>query len=66
MKMWELHLSALNKIVPHFFTHDKLNYVHHTSLYLGTMIELRTKDIDSWNYLKDNFLSLNLIYRFVS
>ena len=63
MKMWELHLSALNKIVPHFFTHDKLNYVHHTSLYLGTMIELRTKDIDSWILI---FLSLNLIYRFVS
>ena len=62
MKMWELHLSALNKIVPHFFTHDKLNYVHHT-LYLGTMIELRTKDIDSWILI---FLSLNLIYRFVS
>ena len=49
---WELHLPALDKMVPYFFPHDRLNY---TPLYLATMTELKTKDIDSWNYLKDNF-----------
>lgn len=54
-KNWELQLSALDKMVCYFFAHDQLNFVHHTPLYLDTMIELQMKDIDSWNYLEDNF-----------
>ena len=46
---WELHLPALDKMVPYFFPHDRLNYTRHTPLYLATMTESKTKDIDSWN-----------------
>lgn len=55
---WELHLPALGKMVTYFFAHDQLNYASHTPLYLSNMTELKTKDTDSWNYLKDN-LSIN-------
>ena len=54
-KNWELQLSALDKIVRYFFAHDQLNFVHHAPLYLDTMTELKMKNIDSWNYLEDNF-----------
>lgn len=61
-EVWELHLPALGKMVTYFFAHDQLNYASHTPLYLSNMTELKTKDTDSWNYLKDNLLSTNLVY----
>ena len=52
---WEMHLSSLDNMVRYFFVHDQLNYARLTPLYLATMTELKTEDVDSWNYLKDNF-----------
>ena len=49
---WGLHLSALDKIVPYFFAYDQWNYAHHSPLYLATMTKLKTKEINSCNYLK--------------
>ena len=52
-------------MVPYFFAHDELNYARHTPLYLFIMTELETKDIDSWNYLKNNFSVNKFGYCFI-
>ena len=45
---WELHLEALNKMVPYFFAFEVLNYARLTPVYLSQMTELKEKDNDTW------------------
>ena len=52
---WNLHLTSLDAMIPYFFAHDQINYARHAPLYLATMREIQTKDIESQNYLKENF-----------
>ena len=44
---WELHLKALNEMVPYFFPFDMLNYARLTPVYLPQMIQLKEKDNDT-------------------
>lgn len=52
---WELHLASLDAMVPYFFSHDQINYARMTPLYLATMMDLKTADPETWDYLKHNF-----------
>ena len=45
---WELHLEALNEMVPYFFAFEVLNYARLTPVYLSQMTELKEKDNDTW------------------
>ena len=45
----------MNAFAKYFFTHDQLNYVQHTPLYIADMLSLRENDVKTWDYLKDNF-----------
>ena len=45
---WELHLEALNKMVPYFFAFEVLNYARLAPVYLSQMTELKEKDNDTW------------------
>ena len=45
---WELHLEALNKMVPYFFAFEVLNYARLTPVYLSQMTELKEKYNDTW------------------
>ena len=45
---WELHLEALNKMVPYFFAFEVLNYAKLTPVYLSQMTELKEKYNDTW------------------
>ena len=53
--LWRLHLACLNKFADYFFAHDQINYARLTPLYLATMIDLETKDENSWRYLENNY-----------
>ena len=53
-KNWNLHLTSFDAMIPYFFAHDQINYARHAPLYLATMRKIQTKDIKSWNYLKEN------------
>ena len=52
---WALHLSSLDNMVKYFFAHDQINYARLTPLYLATMTDLLSNDIESWNYLEESF-----------
>ena len=45
---WELHLEALNKMVPYFFAFEVLNYAKLTPVYLSQLTELKEKYNDTW------------------
>ena len=53
--LWELHLSSLDGLIKYFFAHDHLNYARMTPLYRATMLELKSNDLETWQYLKENF-----------
>ena len=50
-----MHLSSLDNMVKYFFAHDQINYARLTPLYLATMTDLLSNDIESWNYLEESF-----------
>ena len=56
---WELHLEALNAMVPYFFAFDMLNYARLTPVYLSQMIELKKKDQETWEVLQPGNVSVN-------
>ena len=51
----QLHLSSMNDFAKYFFAHDQLNYGRMTPLYLATVMNIKKNDIQTWEYLKDNF-----------
>ena len=56
---WELHLEALNEMVPYFFAFDMLNYARLTPVYLSQMTELKEKDNDTWQAFQTGHFSVN-------
>ena len=57
--MLELHLEALNAMVPYFFAFGMLNYARLTPMYLSQMIELNEKDRETWQVLQRGNFSVN-------
>ena len=56
---WELHLEALNEMVPYFFAFDMLNCARLTAVYLSQMTELKGKDNDTWQVFQTGHFSVN-------
>ena len=56
---WELHLEALNAMVPYFFAFDMLNYARSTPVYLSQTIELKNKDRETWEIFQRGNFSVN-------
>ena len=56
---WELHLEALNAMVPYFFAFDMLNYARLTPVYLSQMAELKEKDRVTWQLFERGNFSVN-------
>ena len=56
---WELHLEALNAMVPYFFPFDMLNYARLTHVYLSKMIEFKKKDQETWGVLQRGNFNVN-------
>ena len=53
--LWQLHLSLMNDFAKYFFEHNQLNYARMTPLYLANMMDIKENDVQTWEYLKDNF-----------
>lgn len=48
---WLQHLSTKGDMCKYFHAHDQTNYAKWTLLYLADMIELRSTDMESWEFL---------------
>ena len=53
---WELHLEALNEMVPYLFAFDMLNYAKLRPVYLSQMTELNEQDNDHGKRFKLDIL----------
>lgn len=54
-KNWDQHLSATEDMCKYFFAHDQYKYAQWTSKYLADMLELKTEDKESWDFLAKHF-----------
>lgn len=52
---WNQHLSASEDMSKYFFAHDQYKYAEWTVNYLADMLELKTEDKESWDFLAEHF-----------
>ena len=57
---WELHLSAIRKMIPWCFAHDNLNYARYLSAYVSEMSHLEEENPDAFKYLKPGGFSVQI------
>lgn len=48
---WRPHLATSEEMCKYFHAHDQTNYLKWVVLYLADMLELESKDPDSWEFL---------------
>ena len=63
-KLWNLHLASQDSFVKYFFSLDLQNYARMMPVHLSHLYELKEKDDESWNFLKENFTCNKTISRF--
>jgi len=56
---WDLHLSALDLMIPYFFVHDLQNYARLMPVYLAQMHALKISDPTIWDYFESGNFSVN-------
>ena len=57
---WELHLTAIRKMIPWCFAHDNLNYVRYLYAYVSEMSHLEEEHPEAFKYLKSEGLSVQI------
>ena len=50
---WQLHLDALEDMLPDFASMDRINYRRLTAVYIADMKHLQTNDVETWNYFAE-------------
>ena len=57
---WELHLSAVRKMIPWCFAYDNLNYARYLSAYVSEMSHLEEEHPQAFKYLKSGGCSVQI------
>ena len=57
---WELHLTAIRKMIPCCFAHDNLNYARHLLAYVSEMSHLEEEHPEAFKYLKSGGFSVQI------
>ena len=57
---WELHLSAIRKMIPWCFACDNLNYARYLLAYVSKMSHLEEEHPEAFKYLKSGGCSVQI------
>ena len=57
---WELHLCAIEQMIPWCFAYDNINYARYLPAYLSEMIHLQEAHPDAYEYLKSGGVSVQI------
>ena len=57
---WELHLSAIRKMIPWCFAHDNLNYARYLLAYVCEMSHLEEEHPEAFKYLRSGGFSVQI------
>ena len=65
-RLWDLHLASQDSFVKYFFSLDLQNYARMMPVHLTHLYDLKEKDEETWNFLKQNFTCEKTITRFTA
>ena len=57
---WELHQSAIRKMIPWCFAYDNLNYARELSAYVSEMSHLEEEHPEAFKYIKSGGFSVQI------